>query len=56
MKMLKTLYKEIPENIKIRLSGVTGYGEKLIQSALNMSFILFFSSLLFVLFFLLLSI
>ena len=35
MKMLKTLYKEIPETINIRLSGVTGYGEKLIQSALN---------------------
>ena len=33
--MLKKLYKEIPENVVIRYSGVTGYGEKLIQTALN---------------------
>lgn len=33
--MLKKLYKDIPENVKIRFSGVTGYGEKLIQTALN---------------------
>ena len=35
MKMLKKLYSELPENAKIRYSGVTGYGEKLIQTALN---------------------
>ena len=33
--MLKKLYKDIPEKVKIRFSGVTGYGEKLIQTALN---------------------
>ena len=33
--MLKTLYKNLPEGINIRFSGVTGYGEKLIQTALN---------------------
>lgn len=35
MKMLKKLYSELPENAKLRYSGVTGYGEKLIQTALN---------------------
>ena len=35
IKMLKELYKIIPKNVKIRYSGVTGYGEKLIQTALN---------------------
>ena len=33
--MLKKLYKEIPESVIIRFSGVTGYGEKLIQTGLN---------------------
>ncbi len=33
--MLKKLYKVLPENVIIRYSGVTGYGEKLIQTALN---------------------
>ena len=33
--MLKKLYKEIPKTAHIKFSGVTGYGEKLIQSALN---------------------
>ena len=35
IKMLKQLYSEIPEKATIRFSGVTGYGEKLIQTALN---------------------
>ena len=35
IKMLKQLYSEIPEKAVIRYSGVTGYGEKLIQTALN---------------------
>ena len=35
IKMLKQLYAEIPEKAVIRFSGVTGYGEKLIQTALN---------------------
>lgn len=35
IKMLKQLYNEIPEKAVIRYSGVTGYGEKLIQTALN---------------------
>ena len=35
MKMLKKLYSELPEKAVIRYSGVTGYGEKLIQTALN---------------------
>ncbi len=35
IKMLKTLYSKLPEGITIRYSGVTGYGEKLIQTALN---------------------
>ena len=35
IKMLKKLYSEIPEKAVIRYSGVTGYGEKLIQTALN---------------------
>ena len=33
--MLKDVYSHIPANAKIRYSGVTGYGEKLIQTALN---------------------
>lgn len=33
--MLKKLYKEIPKSVTIRFSGVTGYGEKLIQTALH---------------------
>ena len=33
--MLKKLYKELPEKVILRFSGVTGYGEKLIQTALN---------------------
>ncbi len=33
--MLKKLYNEKPKNAIIRYSGVTGYGEKLIQTALN---------------------
>ncbi len=33
--MLKKLYSVLPEKAKIRYSGVTGYGEKLIQTALN---------------------
>ena len=33
--MLKDLYKILPKGIIIRYSGVTGYGEKLIQTALN---------------------
>ncbi len=35
MKMLKELYSILPKTAKIRFSGVTGYGEKLIQTALN---------------------
>ena len=35
IKMLKTLYSILPEGVTIRYSGVTGYGEKLIQTALN---------------------
>ena len=35
MNMLKKLYSELPEGAIIRYSGVTGYGEKLIQTALN---------------------
>ena len=35
MKMLKKLYKELPKKAVLRYSGVTGYGEKLIQTALN---------------------
>ena len=35
MGMLKELYSVLPEKAKIRFSGVTGYGEKLIQTALN---------------------
>ncbi|MBP3597641.1 MAG: 2-hydroxyacyl-CoA dehydratase [Clostridia bacterium] len=33
--MLKKMYKVLPEDAKLRFSGVTGYGEKLIQTALN---------------------
>ena len=35
IKMLDNLYKILPETAKLRFSGVTGYGEKLIQTALN---------------------
>ncbi len=35
MKSLKKLYKEMPEGVIIRYSGVTGYGEKLIESGLK---------------------
>ena len=35
IKMLKELYSIIPKNAKIRFSGVTGYGENLIKTALN---------------------
>ena len=35
IKMLKKLYSVLPSDICIRYSGVTGYGEKLIQTALN---------------------
>ena len=36
IKMLKKLYEVLPEKADIRYSGVTGYGEKLIQTALNL--------------------
>lgn len=32
---LKILYKELPKDVIIRFSGITGYGEKLVQTALN---------------------
>ena len=35
IKMLKKLYNDLPKDIVLRYSGVTGYGEKLIQTALN---------------------
>ena len=35
IKMLKELYSVLPKEAIIRYSGVTGYGEKLIQTALN---------------------
>ena len=35
MNMLKKLYQEIPSDVILRYSGVTGYGEKLIQTALQ---------------------
>ena len=35
MGMLKKLYAVIPKDAKIRCSGVTGYGESLIKTALN---------------------
>lgn len=35
IKMLKELYSVLPSGVDIRYSGVTGYGEKLIQTALN---------------------
>lgn len=35
MNMLRKLYKELPSTATLRYSGVTGYGEKLIQTALN---------------------
>ncbi len=33
--MLKEVYNVLPKSAKIRYSGVTGYGEKLVQTALN---------------------
>ena len=33
--MLKILYEKMPKSAKLRYSGVTGYGEKLIQTGLN---------------------
>ena len=33
--MLKEVYNILPKEAKIRFSGVTGYGEKLVQTALN---------------------
>ena len=35
MEMLKEMYKVLPQNATIRYSGSTGYGEKLIQTGLN---------------------
>ena len=35
MNMLRELYKVLPEKAILKYSGVTGYGEKLIQTALN---------------------
>ncbi|MBR2588555.1 MAG: 2-hydroxyacyl-CoA dehydratase [Bacilli bacterium] len=35
IKMLKTLYSQLTPEAKVRYSGVTGYGEKLIQTALK---------------------
>lgn len=35
MNMLRKLYSVLPNTAKLRYSGVTGYGEKLIQTALN---------------------
>ena len=35
IKMLKKLYSVLPNTAKLRFAGVTGYGEKLIQTALN---------------------
>lgn len=35
MNMLRKLYSELPEKAVLRYSAVTGYGEKLIQTALN---------------------
>ncbi len=35
IEMLRELYAVLPEKATIRYSGVTGYGEKLIQTALN---------------------
>lgn len=35
IEMLKEVYKVLPKSSKIRYTGVTGYGEKLVQTALN---------------------
>lgn len=35
IEMLKQMYEVLPKNAKLRFSGVTGYGEKLIQTGLN---------------------
>ncbi len=36
IKMIRKLYSVLPEGADLRFSGVTGYGEKLIQTALNL--------------------
>ena len=36
IEMLREVYAILPKKAKIRFSGVTGYGEKLIQTALNL--------------------
>ena len=36
IKMIEKLYDVLPEGANLRFSGVTGYGEKLIQTALNL--------------------
>lgn len=33
--MLKTFYKDLPNSTTVKFAGVTGYGEKLIETALN---------------------
>ena len=35
IKMIKQMYSVLPKTAKLRFSGVTGYGEKLIQTGLN---------------------
>ncbi len=35
IKMLKELYSILPKKAVVRFSGITGYGEKLVQTALN---------------------
>ncbi|MDR0978904.1 MAG: acyl-CoA dehydratase activase-related protein [Lachnospiraceae bacterium] len=35
IKMLKELYLNLPKDAVLRYSGITGYGEKLVQTALN---------------------
>ena len=35
IKMLREVYNVLPTSAKIRFAGVTGYGEKLVQTALN---------------------
>ncbi len=35
IEMLKEMYRVLPKTAKLRFSGVTGYGEKLIQTGLN---------------------
>lgn len=36
IKMVKRLYSKLPKNVQICYSGVTGYGESLIKTALNL--------------------